>query len=343
MANGVKVYYRTEMGLEVTPGTAVVSTTRLRAPFVSIVDKTKIETVAEDIGIIGGADRTNKLSIDGDINVPSHNMTFEQFQYWLYLLTAGPKTGLADGTGSDFIYTTLFPTTAAANPTTATFVTGDNFETRTLNYGLCTKIEVTFVHGTAIKVTATVIGQQVTYQNTGFLVADTVPVPVVSEAVSNFSKIYLDAIGGTYGATQIVGQINGGKITLESMWSGYPSNDGVLWSTNFQQTGWKVGGSISFLHNTAVSGSRGGAIQQFLSETPMLLRMGAYGKTLATAGTVYSQKQVLLDLPIKYLSGGDVKDQNGFSLATMVFESKYNATAGNAGKCTVVNELAALI
>jgi len=343
VANGVKVYDRTEMGFEVTPGTAVASTTRLRSPFVSIVDKTKIEAVAEDIGIIGGTDRTNKLSIDGDLSIPSHNMTFEQFQYFMYLLTSGPKTGAADGVGTDFVYTTLFPTTSSANPTPMTFVTGDNFETRTLNFGLCTKVEITFLHGTAMKITATIIGQQVTYQAVGFLSTDTVPVPVVSESVSNFSKLFLDTIGGTYGATQIVGQVNGGKITLESTWAGYPSNDGVLWSTNFQQTNWKVSGSIAFLHNTAVSGSRGGAIQNFLSETPMLLRLGAYGKALATVGTLYTQKQVLIDLPIKYMSGGDIKDQNGFNLATLNFESKYNATAGNAGKCVVVNELAALI
>jgi hypothetical protein len=47
-------------------------------------------------------------------------------------------------------------------------------------------------------------------------------------------------------------------------------------------------------------------------------------------------------LPIKYLSAPAITDQNGVDQIAFTFRSRYNTTAGNAGKFVVVNELSAL-
>lgn len=338
MATGIKRLQRLQFGKESSAGTAVVATTRWRGMGAMLDDQRKIEEIEELIGIIDGADRTAVVQLIGMLNLDSTPATPEQFQYLSVLGFGGGVAGVQDGTGSDYIYTTNIPTTAKPTAVPYTIEGGDDFEVERMEYSVATKISVTWALGQTVKVTGALMGRQVARFGTSFT---SVSIPACSELPTQQGKVYLDAIGGTYGGTQLSNTIIAGKIDYEIMWQPTFTIDGNLYFSYPSYTGHKVSGELSFLHDTASDGSTG-AMKQFRDQTPKLLRIDCIGDAVQTPGTTYSNKRIIFDLPIKYLNPGPLADNNGNDIYVMKFRSRYNTTAGNQGKIVVVNELTTL-
>jgi hypothetical protein len=334
MAAGIKRLSKLQLGKETVAGTAVAATTVLRGVGGMLNDSRKVEEVEEVIGIIGGADRDAIVQLLTMIEIPAKPLTPEQFQYVLAMALGGPVTGTADGVGTDFIYTTNFPTTSVPTAVTYTVEGGDNFQAERAEYCVCTKFSIAFAANSLAKVSFSVMGRQSTTNAfTGAL-----SLPALSELPVNKAKVYLDAIGGTYGTTQLSNTIIGGQINVATMWQPVFTMDGQLYYSYPSYTDTKVDGSLTFLHDTAVTQAK----TDFRARTPKLLRLDFIGDAVGTPGTAYSNKKVIVDLPIKYLSAPAITDQNGVDQIAFTFRSRYNTTAGNAGKLIVVNELASL-
>lgn len=339
MAPGIKKLQRIQLGKETTAGTAVAATTRWRGAGAMLDDQRKIEEIEELVGIIDGADRTVVVQLLSMIELAPIALTFEQLQYLLVMGFGGPTTGTADGAGSGKIYQTTIPTTAVPTAVPYTIESGDNVEQEVAEYNVLTKLTLTGELGGTVKMSGTVMGRQVQRLGGGFTA---VSIPALStESVTSQGKIYLDAIGGTYGTTQVSGSIIGFKITITIGWIPQFTIDGQLYFTRADYTSQKVEGEISFLHDANASGS-GGAKADFRAQTAKLLRIDLIGSALASAGTTYSTRHAIIDLPIKYLNPGPLDEKSGNNVVKLKFRSRYNLTAGNAGKFLVVNELASL-
>lgn len=334
MAAGIRKLQRLQLGKETVAGTAVAATTILRGVGGMLADNRKVEEVEEIIGIIGGADRDAIVQLLTMIDVPAKPLTPEQFQYVVAMALGGPVTGSADGVGTDKIYTTNLPTTAVPTAVTYTIEGGDNFQAERVEYCVCTKFSITFAANALAKVSFSVMGRQST-TNT-FTAA--LSLPALSELPVNKAKAYLDAIGGTYGTTQLTNTLIGGTLNFTTAWVPVFTTDGNLYYSYPSYTDTKVDGSLTFLHDTAVTQAK----TDFRARTPKLLRLDFIGDAVQTGGTAYQNKRVIFDLPIKYLSAPAITDQNGVDQIAFTFRSRYNTTAGNAGKIIVVNELTAL-
>ena len=338
MSAGIKKLQKLQIGKETVAGTAVAATTVLRGVGGMLADQRKVEEVEELIGIIGGADRDAIVQLLTMIDIPAKPLTPEQFQYVLAMALGGPVTGAADGVGTDKVYTTNLPTTAVPTAVTYTVEGGDNFEVERAEYCVVTKFTITFAANALAKVQFSVMGRQSTHF-AAFTPA--LALPALSELPVNKAKAYLDAIGGAYGTTQLTNTIIGGQINVTTAWVPVFTTDGNLYYSYPAYTDTHVDGSLTFLHDTKADGVTGAKVD-FRNRVPRLLRMDFIGDTVQTPGTLYQNKRVIIDLPIKYLSAPAISDQNGVDQIVFTFRSRYNVTAGNAGKFIVVNELTAL-
>lgn len=339
MAVGIKRLSRVQWGKEVTPGTAVAATMRWRGGASFLDDQRKVEEIEEFMGIIEGADRTAIVQLLAMLNLAETPLTPEQLQYLLVAGLGGTVAGVQDGTGSDYIYTTNLPTTAKPTTTPYTIQGGDDFEVERMEYAVVTKISIKGALGQTARVSGSMLGRQTARLGTGFSAA---AIPAVSELPVQQGKLYLDAIGGTYGTTQVSNLLIGFSVDLTLKWVPVFTIDGNLYYAYPSFTGYECTGQLSFLHDTGAGGDTAGQLALFRSQTPQLMRIDIIGDAVQTPGTTYSNKRVIIDLPIKYRNPGPLADNEGNMKYDFKFRSRYNTTAGNAGKFIVVNELTTL-
>jgi hypothetical protein len=339
MATGITKLSRIQWVKEVTPGTPVATaTTRWRGAGAMLDDQRKVEEIEEMMGIIDGADRTAVVQLLGMLNLADTPLTAEQLQYLMVMGMGGPTTGAADGAGSDKIYVTNVPTTAKATATPYTIQGGDDFEVEQMEYAVCTKISIKGAMGQTCKMGGTLMGRQVARLAGGFTAA---AIPAVGEFPCQKGKLYMDAIGGAYGATQVSTTLLAFQVDLELHWIPVFTMDGNLYFAYPSYTGHKISGSLTYLHDTPSDGNTG-AMLDFRNQTPKLMRIDLSGDAVTSPGTLYSTKKVLIDLPVKLLNPGPLGNDNGNAIYTFKFRSRYSTTAGNAGKFTVVPELTPL-
>jgi hypothetical protein len=97
--------------------------------------------------------------------------------------------------------------------------------------------------------------------------------PALSELPVNKAKVYLDAIGGTYGTTQLSNTIIGGQINITTQWVPQFTMDGNLYYSYPSYADTHVDGALTFLHDTAVTQAK----TDFRARTPKLLRLDFIG------------------------------------------------------------------
>jgi hypothetical protein len=339
MVAGIAGLSRIQLGQETVPGTHVVASTRWRGMGSALSDDRLIEEIEEQIGVIDGSNRTKIVQYLSGLEFAETPMTFEQIQYLLRMGFAGPNEGAADGVGTDFIYETPIPILTKPTATPLTIETGDDFEVERSAYHVATKIKLSGAVGQTARMSATTIGREAARYAGGFTA---VSIPSVDEVVVNKGKVYLDAVSGDFGTTQVANVIIGFNIDIEIAWHAQHTLDGSLDFTTAIYTGKKISGELIYLHDTAAGGATG-AKSFFRAQTAKLMRILLEDEdNVATPGTTYSKKSVIIDLPIKFRNPGIRGNSNGISTVSLPFVSKYDPTADTSGLFTVVNELATL-
>lgn len=342
MAPGRKRFTKLQMGKESPAGTAVAATSIWRGVGNQMSDDQVVEQIDELVGIAGGTDRSAVTALLAGIELAETPMTYEQLQYLLALAFGGPTAGIQDGSGSDYVYTTNVPETAGPTAAPYTWEAGDDREAAEMEYAVCTEFTLKGQAGQTAKMAGKLIGRQVTQSAfTGALSA-----PSVEDSLVSKGKVYLDAVTGSYGGTQVATQIIAYELKVASKWSMLYSMDGQLYYTLPVWTGYEITGKLTFVHDSAVlrsgTGTAAGAKVHFAGQTPRLLRIDLIGGAVATPGTTYSTKKVVLDLPIKYTKAGVLGEKDGISIVDMEFRSRYNLTKTDAGQFVIVNELVSL-
>ena len=337
MAAGRKNLRRVQLGLESTAGTAVAATTIWRGPAVGFDELSEVVQVEEQVGIFDGLDRDAISVLFAGMELPDQPLTFEQFPYILALAYGGPVTGVQDGAGTGYVYTTTIPTTAGpTTPRRYTVEGGDDSENEEMEYAHCTAFTIKGEHKGLTMFNASLRGRQINDST----VTPALAIPAVEDSVVSMGLVYIDAIGGTFGTTQVSAQILAFEITHEIMWVPKWAIDGNKYFSHLVYAGHKITGKITFEHDTAVRRS-GGAKADFEARTARKLRINLLGSALTTPAT-HATKKVTIDMPIKYLKAGTLDEMDGNDIVDMEFSSKYNATAATQGSIVVVNQLTAL-
>jgi hypothetical protein len=338
MATGINRLQRIQFGKETVAGTAVAATTRWRGAGAMLDDQRKVEEIEEWAGIIDGADRTAITQLLGMIQLADTPLTSAQLQYLLVMGWGGPITGSADGVGTDKIYVTTIPTTAKPTAIPYTIQGGDDFEVEQMEYSVCTKISLKGALGQTCKMNGTLMGRQVARLGGGFSAAT---IPTIGEFPMQKGKLWMDAIGGAYGTTQVSNVLIAFQLDIEIHWWPTFTMDGNLYYSYPSYVGHKISGSLSYLNDTPADGNTG-AMLDFRNQTPKLMRIDLSGDPVTTPGTLYSANKCMIDLPVKLLNPGPLGNDNGNDIRVFKFRSRYNTTAANQGKFTVVNEITPL-
>jgi hypothetical protein len=346
---GRKKLRRIQWALESTPGTPVATTWRYRGPAVTLDDNRPWEFVEEDIGILGGDDRKVLPYADGALALPDCPLTPEDFPYFLATSLGGPITGSADGAGSTgFRYVTTIPTTAApTNNRAMTVETGDDFEVERAAYGKHTEWSVKGVQKKPVMLGGKMQTQPVARLGAAFSATSIV---TRNDLIFAGCRLYLDAVAGTIGTTQITGQFLGFEVALKPKWvfkqTGEGAAAGAVPSYNLVvYVDHEITGKITLEHDPAADGSTG-LKALFRAGTQRLMRIDCLGQTYATpgSGTLFTggRRGVRFDLPITITKAPPLDEIDGNDIVTFEWASRYNATFASAGSITVCNEVSAL-
>lgn len=332
MAGG-KWAQKVQMGRESTAGTAVAATTVWRGPAKNLQDDRVVEHVEEDIGIAVPTTRTYIGQIAGSLSMEATPATFEQI---LHLLEAGIKTvgtGVADGVGTGKVYAYPIPTTSLNTLKTYTIESGDNQQAEEMSYCFVEKITLSGERGKAVMMSADWIGRQVSNVSfTGSLSA-----PTVEEILAAKGAMYIDAVGGTIGTTQVTQTLLEFSLEITTGWKAkYTLDSGQLYFdfSYFDKDSFEMKLEVTYEHNSTAVAEK----TAWRDETKRLLRLQFLGGALGTPGT-HTYKTLRLDMPGFYESFDALDSDDGNSIVKASFVCGYDETAALAPTLTVVNLL----
>lgn len=333
MAEGIVSLRKTQLGRESTAGTAVPATSVFRGVNNGYKDDSPIEFIDEHIGYLAPVNRTAKPKLAASITFDDAPMTFEQC---MYPFDAGVKTvtATADGVGSGKIYTYTLPTTAQNTIKTYTIEAGDNIQPREMEYSFCEQITVNFSAGEIVTIASNWVGRQ--WTNTAFTGA--LSAPTVEEILTSKGKLYIDAVSGTVGTTQVSNTFLNGALTIKTGWKAVWTADGNLYFSFAKGTQPEVTLSLTYEHNASAETE----YSAFVAETPRLMQLKFEGTALTTPGTAYTYKTLKINLAGSYESWDSFGDQDGNNTVSCSFRAGYNSTAALFGEVIVVNEVASI-
>lgn len=330
---GIRQLRQIQLGKEATAGTATTATTRWRG-LGALEDRRVVTFPEEFIGIIGGGDRSYIAKLEGALTMDDTDATFEQLPHLLIASIAATTTGSQHGTSSGYVYTYTIPTSTAPTINTYTVRAGDNEQAEIMSYAFVRSFTLKGNAGEALMMSAEWTGRSVTTStfSTG------VTVPDVETILAARNAMYIDAVSSTYGTTPVDQTLISFEVNFSDMmmpkWVMRPNSvgneDGAF---GFVYAGNReITGSLTYEHNSSATAEK----EAFRNQTPRLLRLYFFGSDLTTAGVTYTDKTLIIDLPIKYESFDALDDVDGNSIVKANFVSRYNATAGDAGKVIVV-------
>lgn len=163
------------------------------------------------------------------------------------------------------------------------------------------------------------------------------PVPVSTAYFGN-SRLYLDAIGGTMGTTELTKSLTSFSVKSSTGLGRKFSGDGNLF---FGKQGRKMPTlSCSMgLWNNDLSLIEWDYAQ---AGTPRLLRVAIEGPTLTTAGTLYSKKMIIFNFPGTWEPMKNLEDIDGYDIIPLTFRPAWDETTNLGPSIRVVNEIATM-
>lgn len=341
MGYGVKALRKIQLGRETTAGTIAAATVIWRGEG-TIEDVRVKEFPVEDIGLIPSTTRNYEPASGAKLSLASTPATFEQLNH-IFEMGIKTVTATADGAGSDKIYTYPMPTTTAMFLTPAassvpvksyTIQGGDNEEAEVMEFSHVTDFELSFKAGEPVKIAANIMGRQVALQAfTGSLAQTT-----AETILSSKGKIYIDAIGGTIGTTQITNEILSGSIKVNTGIKAVRTSEGNLYFSFIKGTRPEIVTTLQFEHSTF------GKAEKVIwrAGTARLLQVKFEGSTVATPGTTYSKKTLIFNTAGVWEKFSALEDTDGDDTITGTFRSGYDSTAAIFASFIHVNELASV-
>ncbi len=333
---GKEALRRAQIGLEATPGTAVAATAVWRGR-ITLQSDEKIVLPEEDAGVFGGYDRSYIPFLGATAEFDDTPATFEQLPY---LLNAGiaKATPARDGTGTGYIYTYTLAEDEEPEIATYTIEGGDNQQPEEMEYSFVNELTLKGASKEAVMMGAKWTGRRLTACS----YTASLDVPAVSEILFGQGKLYIDDIDDAPGTTLVSGTLLGFELNLKTGLQPLYSADGAVYFATHSLVSPEPTLELTLLHNAAGRAE----VEAMQAQTPRLVRLKFEGPSLATAGTAYSKKTLIIDCTGKYESKPALAAQDGNDIVTLKLLIKRNTGATVFGakrlQMVVVNELSAL-
>lgn len=337
MANGVKALRKIQLGKESggAPGTPVAATTVWRGMGL-LEDQREIKHVDEEVGIALPTTRAYVPKLGAQITFDPIEATFQQLPY-IFEAGVSIETPTQDGAGSDYIYAYAMPATAQNTIETYTIEGGDNQLAQEVDYCFVESFKISGNAGEGVMMEATWRGRDVV--DTTFTGALSVPTLVAGDhIVFGGSNLYIDAVGGTIGTTEIASTLLSFELDvttgLKAKWTNLGNDFDFVY---FDRGSFSATLKLVYEHNAAADAQR----DLYEVATPRLIRLKFTGPAVGTPGTTYSNKTFIINAAGIYtaMPYGDV-DGNATVEAEM--QIGHDLTASQGLDFIVVNELSSL-
>ena len=334
ITSGVTALRKIQLGKESTAGTAVAATTIWRGMGL-LQNDLEVKHVDEDIGVALPTTRSYIPRLAASVSFDPVEATFQQLPY-IFEAGVAAETPTQDGAGSGYIYAYAMPTTAMNELNTYTIEGGDNVEAQEVEYGFVESFKISGNAAEGVMVEANWIGRQV--NDTTFTPALTVPALVAGDhIVFGGSELYIDAVGGAIGTTQVSNTLLSFELDVTTGYRGKWTNEAKYFDFIYWDRGsYSATLKLVYEHNATSEGQK----DLYEAGTPRLFRLNFIGNALGTPATE-SNLSFRIDAAGVYteMPDGDV-DGNATKEATV--QVGYDATAALGLEFRVVNELSAL-
>ena len=333
---GVKALRKIQLGKESTAGTAVPATTIWRGMGLYEYDN-DVTHVDEEVGIALPTNRYYNPRVGGVFAFDPVEATFQQLPY-IFEAGVAAESPTQDGSGSDYIYNYVMPTTSMNTLNTYTLEGGDNVQAREMEYGFVESFKLSGNAGEGVMMESSWRGRQLT--DTTFTPALSVPTLTAGDhIVFGGSSLYIDAVGGTIGSTEISNTLLSFELDVTTGYKAKYTNEAKYFDFIY----WDRGSYSATLKLTFEQNSTSEAqVDLFEAVTPRQFRLEFTGNAFGTGGTTYSNHTFLIDCAGTYLSNPTVSDNDGNNTWEMEIGIGYDLTAALGLEFTVVNELSAL-
>lgn len=325
-----------QLGRESTKGTAVAATTIWRGVGSFLKDEREIEFVPEQVGLALPVLRTYTPKHLATIALAATPATFEELPH---ILDAGLKTATAtqDGAGSDYIYAYAMSSTAVGTIKTYTIETGDADGNEESAYCFVTDFTLSGERGAAVMVSSNWVGRTVgPTAKTGGL-----SLPSVAEILAAQGVLYIDDAGGTIGTTAVSSTLLDWSLKVTTgRKPRFTVDSGQLYFDRdiFDKAAIEWILDVTFEHNATSVAEK----VDWRAEASRLFRLELTGPAVASAGTVYSNKTLIVDVAGRYQSFDALEDDDGNTVVKASLRGGYDETSTEALTITVVNELTAM-
>ena len=165
-----------------------------------------------------------------------------------------------------------------------------------------------------------------------------ISVPTVEEILFGNALLYIDDTTGTIGTTQKSNTFLSFDLDLETGWKGQHTGDGRLDFSFAKVTKPKWTLKVTFEHDGSATAEKA----KYIAGTKRLVRIKVTGNALTTAGSVYSKKTLIIDVPGVWTDFTALEDDDGNDTVTGTLQGGYDVTAALGGQIIVVNQLSAL-
>jgi hypothetical protein len=298
-----------------------------------IKDNREVVFPEEDVGILGGTDRSYIARTWSELAMPSVESTFEQLPYVFEAGVQAVATGVVDTDGSGYVYSYAASTTSQNTTGTYTIEGGDDQQEEEFDYGFVKHFNLSGDGQGALMMSSDWTGQ-VTADGT-FTTGQSIP--AVAEILVNSATLYIDDSAGGIGTTTAGDTLFG--IDLD-------------WTTGLQEF-WAVDGSLDFslikftaddIVLTMTYEHNGTAVTEkakFRAGSTRLVRLLFEGPDLTTEGT-FAKKTLRIDVAGVYEDWSVLEDQDGNDVVTATLRVRYSGTDTLKAEAVIVNELSAL-
>ena len=329
---GSRALRKLQIGLETTSGTLVDATTIWRGTGV-IKDEREVIFPEEDVGVLGGTDRSYIGSYWSELAMPAVEATFEQLPYLFEAGVQAVASGTVDTSGSGYVYSYAASTTAQNTTGTYTIEGGDDQQEEEFGYGFVKHFNLSGDGQGALMMSSDWTGQHTTSGT--YTAAQSIP--AVKEILVNSATLYIDDSGGTIGDTTAGDTLFGIDLDWTTGLQEFWAVDGSLDFSLIKFTADDIVLSMTYEHNgTAVTEKA-----NYRDGSTRLVRLLFEGPELTTAGT-FTYKTLRLDFAGVYEDWSVLEDQDGNDVVTATLRVRYSGDDALKAEAVIVNELSAL-
>ena len=326
---GLMTLRKIQLGKEAsTDHDAGVAATTLWRGMGTLEDLSEYTFPKEAVGLLVPTDRVYIAKALAAITFDDTEATFEQLPHIFEagIMLATPTTD----TGSGYIYTYNFPTTAPNTMRYYTIEGGDNQQEEESPYMFVEEFSLKGEAGGALMVSADWKGRQVTPSTfTGSL-----SIPTVEEILFSKGKLYIDADTDAFGTTQKTLTLLDMELTVTTGNIAVWTADGAIFYTFVKQVQPEVLLKLTFEHDATSVAEKAA----WRAKTLRGIQLKFEGSSLTTPG-LYTAKTLIINLAGKWEKFEKIDEKDGNDVVQGTLRGVYSASRSTMGSVIVVNEL----